>query len=178
MEEGIGTPTPSSSAAEIIDGIGPSGPSCWGPPQWTALHQLLRGYPRQTASKEKQEALRAYVTGLAGLIPCNSCAQHWKAFAETVQTKNRTDALKWSIDVHNAVNARLGKHMYTYPEAIQELKAQCPNNGYKCSFPTEPNDQTFLYGITIVTLITMLVAVVTIVVAAVVLQKSGRAVSK
>ena len=147
-----------------------TGPSCWGPVQWTALHQMLRGYPLYEASPEKQEALRAYVTGLAGIIPCSICAQHWKTLATTVKTENRKAALKWSIDAHNLVNARLGKRVYTDEEAVAILKKQCPDNRYACTGPsatTPSSSPAWMYGMAVTTAVVMFVAIVCILVAAV-----------
>jgi hypothetical protein len=161
------------TAYELLT-VDASGPSCWGPVQWTALHQLLRGYPREDASAEKQDALKAYVNGLAGLIPCNACAQHWKSFAATVQTKNRHDALKWSIDAHNAVNARLGKRVYTYAEALRLLETQCVGNTYGCTNPQlhATAAPAWMYGVCIAAVVVFFVALTIIVVAAVMLSKN------
>ena len=160
-----------------LSDIDASGPACWGPPQWMALHQLLRGYPRENASPEKQAALKSYVQGLAGIIPCNACAQHWKALADTVATGSRAEALKWSIDVHNAVNIRTGKKMYSYAEALALLRDTCPDNRFQCSNKQETaasTAPTSVYGVTIGALLIMVVAVVVILIAAVLIQKSTK----
>jgi hypothetical protein len=158
-----------------VGNLSSSGPSCWGPPQWIALHQLLRGYPLENAPQEKQDALKAYVTGLAGIIPCNACAQHWKVLAETVQTSDRRAALAWSIDAHNLVNARLGKRVLTYMEAARVLTDQCPNNKYSCAgseydgvpgrVPASSSVAALsaatdtMYGLSVVTVVVMLLAI-------------------
>lgn len=110
----------------------PSGPMCWGPPQWIALHQMLRGYPDKP-SPVAQTALKAYVIAMAGVIPCSVCSQHWSELAPTVKTGSRYEALKWSIDAHNTVNQRLGKPVYSYAQVIDMLNRQCPGNRYACS---------------------------------------------
>jgi len=159
-----------------LSDIDASGPACWGPPQWLALHQLLRGYPRENASPEKQAALKAYVQGLAGIIPCSACAAHWKDLADTVVTENRAKALKWSIDVHNAVNLRTGKQMYSYADALALLRDTCPGNRYQCKPCVSPESAgpVWGYGVTIGALLTLLVAVVVTVVAAVILKKGTK----
>lgn len=162
-----------------LSDVDASGPACWGPPQWMALHQLLRGYPREHASPEKQAALKSYVQGLAGIIPCNACAQHWKALADTVATENRAAALKWSIDVHNAVNLRTGKKMYSYADALELLRDTCPGNRYQCEAaprdPSQNTSQAWMYGVCISALIVLVVAIVVVVVAAVALKKNVKA---
>ena len=159
-----------------LSDIDASGPACWGPPQWMALHQLLRGYPRENPSPEKQAALKSYVQGLAGIIPCNACAQHWKDHADTVATGSRAEALKWSIDVHNSVNNRTGKKMYSYAEALALLRDTCPDNRYYCNkqATTATASPAWMYTVTVGALLILIVAVVVIVVAAVVLNKSTK----
>jgi hypothetical protein len=100
----------------------PCGPPCWGPVQWLALHQMLRGYPEQP-SDAKRTALAAYVTALADVLPCESCSGHWRALLaqSPVDTSSRTAALKWSIDAHNTVNKRLGKPVLSYDDAARAL---------------------------------------------------------
>ena len=115
-------------------GLLASGPSCWGPLQWMAMHQLLRGYPRENPTPVQRMALVNYMTALGELMPCPRCAQHWKALAPTVKdaTDSRYTALKWSIDVHNAVNARLHKPVLTYGQAVEALQDMCPGNQWRC----------------------------------------------
>jgi hypothetical protein len=105
----------------------PSGPMCWGPLQWMTLHQMVRGFP-DNPSPEKQEALKAYIMALVHLLPCSICATHWKDIAPTVKTGSKAEALKWSIDVHNAVNKRTGKPELSYRDALDVIMNHCKNN--------------------------------------------------
>jgi hypothetical protein len=88
----------------------------------------MRGYPDLPTDATKQ-ALRNYLDALVYLIPCPSCAEHWREIAPTVDTSSRVAALKWSIDVHNAVNKRLQKPVLSYAEAIRALDDKCPHSG-------------------------------------------------
>lgn len=105
-----------------------SGPSCWGPLQWMTLHQIARGYPRENPTEEQKKAARDYVMSLIWLLPCSICGQHWKEIAPTVRVDNRNEFLKWTIDVHNAVNARNGRKVLSYADAIQTIQSTCKNN--------------------------------------------------
>lgn len=96
-------------------------PEQWGAAQWHALHQLLAGYPEADAPQATQLALRQYVQSLTQLLPCETCRQHWSKLVDTVKTKNRAEALQWSIDAHNAVNRRLGKPVLSTPEALEAI---------------------------------------------------------
>ena len=103
---------------------------CWGPVQWMALHQLMRGFP-VAPSEARRKGLEQYVTALADVIPCPSCSEHWRDLARTVRTDGRVQALKWSIDAHNTVNKRLGKPVYTYAQAARALTAACDGNVFR-----------------------------------------------
>lgn len=105
-----------------------SGPLCWGPLQWMTLHQMARGFPKTNPSKAKQDAAKAYVLALVDLLPCSLCAMHWKDIAPTVQTDSRHNFLKWTIDVHNAVNKRTNKKVLSYKEAVDAITGACKDN--------------------------------------------------
>ena len=104
-----------------------SGPLCWGPLQWMAMHQMARGYPHRP-SPEKQAAIKAYMVALVDLLPCSICSTHWKAIAPTVKTESRHAFLKWTIDVHNKVNKRTGKPVLDYSAALDTIHASCQDN--------------------------------------------------
>jgi hypothetical protein len=126
-------------------GCGARGPACWGPLQWSALHQMLRGYPMENASREKRLALEAYVRALTQLLPCSECGRHWAKLVDTIDTRNRITALRWSIDAHNAVNARLGKPVLSYAQAVAALMAQCPlATTQATALPESPSSATML----------------------------------
>ena len=114
-----------------------SGPGCWGPLQWMTLHQIARGYPRSNPTDAQRKAFVSYATSLAEIMPCSKCAQHWKLIAPTAEhaTDSRYTALKWTIDVHNAVNARLHKPVLTYAEAVQAMQDMCPLNTWREKVP-------------------------------------------
>lgn len=107
-----------------------SGPACWGPLQWMALHQFARGYPRSNPSPAQRAAVQSYVTALSSVMPCPRCASHWQQIAPTVvdALDDRKALLKWTIDVHNSVNARLGKPVLTYGQAVAAIQGACPSN--------------------------------------------------
>jgi hypothetical protein len=103
----------------------------WGPLQWKALHQLTRGYPRTDPSPAHKAALVNYVQALVHLLPCQKCREHWAEAAATVgdATHSRYTAMKWAIDTHNAVNARLHKPQLSYAQAVRAIQTACPGDG-------------------------------------------------
>jgi FAD-linked sulfhydryl oxidase len=101
-----------------------------GPSLWKAIHNITRGY---TPTPEKKEALKTFLNALAVLIPCHTCAHHFKDIAPTVQVNSKEDAVKWGIDAHNLVNKRLGKPVMTYNEAIQAMSGGLQSQAPTCT---------------------------------------------
>jgi len=94
-----------------------------GPPLWKGLHIIARTFD---PTPEKQQALREYVSAMATLLPCPKCSRHFADIVPSLRANSREEALKWSIDAHNNVNARLGKRVLTYKEALKTMTASPP----------------------------------------------------
>lgn len=139
-----------------LKGLGASGPDCWGPLQWRLLHQYARNYPDRPTQAHK-DALVAYVTALVQLIPCPRCSREWAVLSPSVAnaTGSKLDAIKWSVDAHNAVNKRLSayqpeKKVLTYKQAAKAILATCPGNrlvgsGSACYQPSFAQTQNPYY---------------------------------
>jgi hypothetical protein len=100
--------------------------AAFGPPFWTAIHNITRTY---APTPEKAAALRSFMESLAVLLPCSLCSEHFAKLAPTVATDSTLSAVKWGIDTHNSVNKRLGKPVYSYAEAVKLIKSQSPSKG-------------------------------------------------
>jgi len=87
---------------------------------WATIHNIMRTY-----TPDKQLALRAFMTSLADLFPCAKCAPHAQAAVKTMRVDSAASALQWSIDFHNSVNARIGKRVLSYSEALAAIKDNC-----------------------------------------------------
>ena len=89
-----------------------------GPSQWTSLHNIAR-----TLTPEKMGAFKEYVKNMATLLPCGVCSAHFrKLVVDTLSATTPQEALAWTIDVHNAVNERLGKPVLTYAQALTSIQ--------------------------------------------------------
>jgi hypothetical protein len=109
----------------------------FGPPFWTAIHNITRTY---TPTPEKAAALRTFMESLAVLLPCAQCSEHFSKMAPTVPTDSTISAVKWGIDTHNSVNKRLNKPVYSYAEALKLIKSQAPafsKSGYATLCPCD-----------------------------------------
>lgn len=84
-------------------------PHIFGPGYWRMLHQ-------DAYDAETKEEIEFFIKRLArrlGTIPCGICREHaLKYLAENPIERYRGvkgGVFKWTVDFHNAVNARLGK---------------------------------------------------------------------
>lgn len=87
-------------------------PAKWGPGLWTYLHAL----PRHSESPESAKATLLHLD-----LPCAECRKHYRGFLAARPIgglKTVREIEHWVFDLHNEVNARLGKPVYTF-EACQ-----------------------------------------------------------
>lgn len=89
-------------------------PQKFGPYFWGSLH-LACLYANDAA------ALGTFIQSFTEVLPCPACRTH---FAEVLAVHapptegTPLDFFRWSVDVHNIVNERLGKPMTTLEEAF------------------------------------------------------------
>lgn len=89
-------------------------PTKWGPHFWMTLHIACLGC-------SDYKALVEFVEGYKAIIPCLSCRLHFAQVLEENPVPEAGDFFKWSVDVHNIVNVRLGKREFSYEEALSNL---------------------------------------------------------
>ena len=93
--------------------------SAVGPALWRSIHTLAR----TVTSPERSAYFRDFLVALAPAMPCPVCAQHWAQIAPTFDAVTPAAAVKWTIDAHNAVNARLGKPQLSDAAALRAILA-------------------------------------------------------
>ena len=81
--------------------------SLWGPSLWRALHTAA-----EVGDVEKFAAVAAAVDGA---LPCPDCEKHYHQWLVThpVPTSDRDAVRRWLLDVHNDVNRRSRKALWT-----------------------------------------------------------------
>jgi hypothetical protein len=67
------------------------------------------------------KALAEFVEGYVYIIPCLSCRQHFEQVLVENPVPETGDFFKWSVDVHNIVNKRLGKPEVSYEDALAHV---------------------------------------------------------
>ena len=87
-------------------------PSVWGPLFWHTIHIVALGYPKSPSYAHKKAAKEFYES-LTFLIPCPVCREHYtKHLVKTPISPHldrRDDLFRWTVNLHNEVNALLGK---------------------------------------------------------------------
>jgi hypothetical protein len=96
-------------------------PSVWGPFFWHVMHIIAIAYPKNPTYTDKKCAKEFYES-LVYLIPCSICRQHYKEYIvqKPIITflDNRTDLIRWTLDIHNKVNKQLSKPEWTLEEML------------------------------------------------------------
>lgn len=100
-------------------------PSLWGASLWRSLHAVAMGYPERPSAADTA-AYRRFYADLHAVLPCQTCADHYKAYVSNNPITDRdiasADALfAWTVRLHNDVNARLGKPVMSLEEARDAL---------------------------------------------------------
>jgi hypothetical protein len=97
-------------------------PSVWGPLFWHTIHIVAIGYP-QNPSYGHKRAAKEFIESLAFLIPCAVCREHYQRnlekFPITPHLDRREDLFRWTIQLHNEVNALLGKPRVLESEVVE-----------------------------------------------------------
>lgn len=120
-----------------------------GAPLWVGLHAATFDYPEAPAPHQKRAAI-ALFESLQELLPCADCRKHYTAelAAHPVRTAvdSRDTLSRWLVDLHNRVNARLGKRVVSYDEVraqyldcSMECKAGEGSGSGCCVPPAEPS---------------------------------------
>jgi len=100
-------------------------PDIWGPYAWKIIHLITINYPENPTEQDK-ETYYQFFNQLQYVLPCSKCrynySKHLVKYPLTNEIlSNRTNLVKWGIDMHNIVNYYTGKRMLTYAEAMNEI---------------------------------------------------------
>lgn len=84
----------------------------WGPAVWKTLHIFAK-----RADEDSKTDFAYFVTHFQTLLPCQKCRDD---FLELLSTDApRAPYFEWSVRVHNAVNKKLGKKIFSFEEATR-----------------------------------------------------------
>jgi len=98
----------------------------WGPAAWKFLHTVTFMYP-DNPNLEEQTAAENLFQSLRKLLPCERCRTHYEEeiSLSPPNVSSKVNLSKWLVDMHNRVNVRLGKTVYSYEQASSEYSSQC-----------------------------------------------------
>ena len=101
-------------------------PDVWGPHIWRTIHYVSLGYPENPTLNDKQ-IYKNFLTSLKDVLPCAMCRNHYTQLLvqhplNDKALSSKTNLMKWCIDAHNIVNIRNNKKVYSYDEAIKNIK--------------------------------------------------------
>jgi hypothetical protein len=121
----------------------------WGPSAWHFLHTLTFHYPDKP-SIEEQNASEQFFLNLSKLLPCASCRQHYEKeiLKNPPNTSSKTLLSSWLVDIHNRINKRLKKPIFSYESARlkysgenSQCKSNCSGIGKVAQIKDEKNEQ-------------------------------------
>ena len=96
-------------------------PEIWGPHLWYILHIISFEYPLNPTEYDKR-IYHDFYTSLKDVIPCEMCRKHYRThinkYPLTPHLDTRDTLVKWVIQVHNFVNASLGKPILTIAQVM------------------------------------------------------------
>ena len=132
-------------------------PAVWGPIFWMTIHITALGYSEKPTYAEKRAA-KEFFEGLQFLLPCAVCREHYRehltAKPVTPFLDNRRDLFSWTVALHNAVNVKLNKPIFTETEAlfyIKRLGARGKNPLWSYQDMQEVDSGSFMRGVLLAT---------------------------
>lgn len=100
---------------EVDDNPSGFSPETWGPSMWFMVHLIAATYPVNPTPQDKAN-VAAFFQSLQHVLPCGGCRRGYEIILTSEPTRltphvfaTRASLFKWTVDVHNRVNAKLGK---------------------------------------------------------------------
>ena len=93
----------------------------WGPTAWSKFHEKAINYPIIPCQGDIKKVLCFYHKDFMQYIGCKDCEMDYKSIIRSypVRTGSRLELFNWTVDVHNIINAKLGKQRISYEQAYQ-----------------------------------------------------------
>jgi hypothetical protein len=103
----------------------------WGPKYWKLFHVISALYPNDPNENDIKMA-RIFLKSIGEIIPCPTCAQHYKdnflKFSIKDGLKSKEKFINWFIQFHNFVSQSIGKTPIAFKFAKQKVNQFSKNN--------------------------------------------------
>jgi hypothetical protein len=99
----------------------------WGPWAWRLLHELC-GMMDDVSDPATQQKMVTLLENFSLLLPCPICSDHYEQLI--LYKPPRPAYYAWSVEIHNAVNSKLGKNPFVNPPRTGSL---FPNKENVCA---------------------------------------------
>ena len=97
----------------------------WGPHLWFSLHTISFNYPISPSNNDMKDYKNFFIN-LENVIPCSVCKKnyirHLKEHPINDYLDSRKKLVYWVIDMHNMVNAEIGKKILSYEYVIKKYE--------------------------------------------------------
>ena len=125
----------------------------WGPSGWLFMHSISFQYPENPKEEDKNN-YRVFFESLKNTIPCPKCREHYSENLKQnpIQLNSRDELIQWVIDIHNAVNEKNSKKIYSRQE-VEKLYS----SKYNYSIKENLTEKSSMNMLLIVILIVMVV---------------------
>lgn len=93
-------------------------PNVWGRHFWFTIHFAALGYPEEPGAEDRRH-YKDFYENLHHILPCGKCAMHYRQHLakHPIDVSSRQALFAWTVTIHNAVNAKGGKPIWTLDRA-------------------------------------------------------------
>ena len=93
----------------------------WGPTAWAEFHTYALNYPIYPSEYDTNNAIHFYQRAFLRYVLCETCKSDYLAIIRTnlIRARSRDELFNWTVDIHNSVNAKIGKPIMPYRKAYQ-----------------------------------------------------------
>lgn len=110
-------------------------PNVWGPGAWTFLHSVTLNYPKKPNYLDKQRYSQ-FFHNLQFVLPCPICQEHYQSNVRNnpIKLDSRDELVAWLVDIHNQVNRKNGKKMWSLNEFYKKYQQMYAVDSQKTNY--------------------------------------------
>ncbi len=102
-------------------------PAIWGPHYWFFIHTIAYSYP-ETPNAVTKRKYYDFIQNLPLFIPNSELGDKFSQlldkFPVSPYLDGRDSFIRWTVFIHNKMNAMLGKEQFTFQEALDKYEAE------------------------------------------------------